>query len=204
MSATTGSARFFGEPLAGLSPDRIAAIGLIRAFQTARVFPGMTVLENVLAGAHSRTTIAPWRQMLWSAAARREERELRRRAETMLDLAGLLPLAHRPTAELSDMLRAISDGGVTILVVEHNMSLVMGVADQIVVLDAGRIIAIGPPSEIRVNQTVIEAYMGHVASRYLGLGGPAVTSRMNQSSREKLTREVRAGARSTLTFVSRL
>ena len=64
------------------------------------------------------------------------------------------------TAELSDMLRAISDGGVTILVVEHNMSLVMGVADQIVVLDAGRIIATGSPAEIRSDRTVIEAYMG--------------------------------------------
>ncbi len=198
MPASAGSVRYFGDALAGLAPERIAARGLIRAFQTARVFPGMTVLENVLTGAHTRVRVAPWRQMLWSQAARVEERSLRRHAETLLDLAGLLPFAHRPatelpmgaqklleilralmaqprlllldepaaglndteTAELSDMLRAIRDGGITILVVEHNMSLVMGVADQIVVLDAGRVIATGTPAEIRVNEAVIAAYMG--------------------------------------------
>ena len=58
------------------------------------------------------------------------------------------------------MLRAIRSGGITTLVVEHNMSLVMGVADQVVVLDAGRTIAVGSPSEIRTNRAVIEAYVG--------------------------------------------
>ncbi len=195
---TTGTVRCFGELLAGLAPEAIAARGLIRAFQTARVFPGMTVLENVLTGAHTRIRSPAWRQMLWSGAARREEQGLRRRAETLLDLAGLLKLADRPasalpmgaqklleiiralmaaprlllldepaaglndteTAELADMLRAIQDGGITIVVVEHNMSLVMGVADQVIVLDAGSVIATGTPAEIGRNPVVIEAYMG--------------------------------------------
>ena len=198
MPASAGSVRYFGDPLAGLSSERIASLGLIRAFQTARVFPGMTVLENVLTGAHTRVRVSPLRQMVWSSGARGEEQALRRHAERLLDLAGLLEFAHRPatelpmggqklleilralmaqprlllldepaaglndteTAELSDMLRAIRDAGITILVVEHNMSLVMGVADQIVVLDAGRVIATGEPAEIRVNETVIAAYMG--------------------------------------------
>jgi branched-chain amino acid transport system ATP-binding protein len=58
------------------------------------------------------------------------------------------------------MLGAIRSGGITVLLVEHNMSLVMGVADQVVVLDAGRIIAIGSPGEIRTNAAVVEAYVG--------------------------------------------
>jgi branched-chain amino acid transport system ATP-binding protein len=198
LPATSGAVQYFGAPLDGLSAEQIAARGLIRAFQTARVFPGMTVLENVMVGAHRLMRVPAYRQMLWSLGARREERSVRARAETLLEIAGLLGARDRPaselpmgaqklleviralmaaprlllldepaaglndteTAELAVLLRAIRDGGITLLVVEHNMSLVMGVADQIVVLDAGRTIAIGPPSEIRTNAAVIEAYVG--------------------------------------------
>ncbi len=198
MPATSGTVRFFGQPLDALSPERIASLGLIRTFQTARVFPGMTVLENVMTGAHCRMHVPAWRQMVWSRSARREDDAIRDRADTLLDVAGLLPLARQPatdlpmgaqklleiiralmaaprlllldepaaglndteTAELSAMLRAIRTAGITVLVVEHNMRLVMGVADQVIVLDAGRTIAIGTPTEIRLNPAVIEAYVG--------------------------------------------
>jgi branched-chain amino acid transport system ATP-binding protein len=198
LPASAGQVRYFGQLLDGLTPQRIAAGGLIRAFQTARVFPGMTVLENVMTGAHRLMQVPAYRQMLWSPAARREGRAVRDRADRLLDVAGLLPLRDRAasdlpmgaqkmleviralmaaprlllldepaaglndteTAELSAMLRAIRRGGITILVVEHNMSLVMDVADQVVVLDAGRTIAVGPPHEIRRNEAVVEAYMG--------------------------------------------
>ena len=198
MPATSGTVHLFGQPIGDLRPERIAALGLIRAFQTARVFPGMTVLENVMAGAHFRMRAPAWRQMMWSPSARREEATIRARAETLLDITGLLPLAARPatdlpmgaqklleiiralmaaprlllldepaaglndteTAELSAMLRAIQQGGITVLLVEHNMALVMGVADQVIVLDAGRTIAIGTTAAIRADPAVIEAYVG--------------------------------------------
>jgi branched-chain amino acid transport system ATP-binding protein len=64
------------------------------------------------------------------------------------------------TAELGTILRAIRDTGHTVLVVEHNMSLVMGVSDQVVVMDAGRVIATGPPRAIRSNPEVVRAYFG--------------------------------------------
>lgn len=196
--ASSGEARFFGETLAGCSASRIAARGLVRTFQAARVFPGMTALQNVLAGAWMHQRSSSLAQMLWLTDARREEKALTRRAERLMDLVGLadfrdaaatdLPmgaqkmleviraLMARPrmllldepaaglndteTAELSALLRAVRDSGVTVMLVEHNMGLVMNIADQIVVLDAGSVVADGTPTEIRGNQRVIEAYVG--------------------------------------------
>jgi branched-chain amino acid transport system ATP-binding protein len=67
------------------------------------------------------------------------------------------------TADLASLLRAVKDSGVTVMVVEHNMSLVMGVADQVIVLDAGSIVARGTPREIQANPRVIAAYVGEAA-----------------------------------------
>ncbi|MGD0148226.1 MAG: ABC transporter ATP-binding protein [Xanthobacteraceae bacterium] len=196
--ATAGEMFFYGTPLNRLSPGDIARLGLIRTFQTARVFPGMTVLENVLVGGHNQVRRGAARQMLWLPSARREERALTGRADAFLDIVGLSQFRHaaatdlpmgaqklldviralmaRPrmllldepaaglndseTAELASLLRAVRDSGVTVMVVEHNMSLVMSVADRVMVLDAGSLVASGTPQEIRQNARVIEAYVG--------------------------------------------
>lgn len=196
--SNSGEVLFLGRSLKGVAPMKIAERGLIRTFQSARVFPGMTVLENVLAGRHRLMRHHGLSQMIWSPAARSEDRDLRRRAEAMLDLVGLahfrnahavdLPMGAQKllevvralmaqprllcldepaaglndteTHELAALLRAIRASGVPVLVVEHNMSLVMNVADTIVVLEAGAVIATGTPAQIQGNERVIEAYLG--------------------------------------------
>jgi branched-chain amino acid transport system ATP-binding protein len=81
---------------------------------------------------------------------------------TLLDepVAGLNP---EETAEIAGLLRLLRQQGKTILLVEHDMELVMGVADQVVVLDGGKLIASGPPEEVRVNPLVLEAYLGRMS-----------------------------------------
>jgi branched-chain amino acid transport system ATP-binding protein len=197
-----GTVAFFGTPLAGKTSDAIARLGLVRTFQTARVFPGMTVLENVLAGLHVAARTSPWAHAFALRSARREERALRARAVALLDAVGIADLQERDalalplgsqkivelvralvarprlllldepaaglndteTAQLARLLRAIHGSGTTVFVVEHNMSLVMGIADRVLVLDAGSLIASGSPREIQANQAVIEAYVGRAAA----------------------------------------
>ena len=196
--ADAGEVRLFGRPLAGLPPRAIAALGLIRTFQSARIFPGMTALENVLAGAHLHLRSPAVAQMLWLPSARAEERTLARKALDLLELVGLagfrdvaaseLPMGAQKllevirglmaapklllldepaaglndseTAQLGALLSAVRDSGITVMVVEHNMSLVMGIADQVIVLDAGNVVTAGTPAAIRSDPRVIEAYVG--------------------------------------------
>jgi branched-chain amino acid transport system ATP-binding protein len=198
MSRDAGTVMFAGRDLASLSPVKIAGLGLIRTFQSARVFPGMTAIENVMVGAHRLGHHSLPSQMLWLSGARDEERRLRHRAEEMLELVGLssfaethateLPMGAQkllevvrglmaqpkllcldePAAGLNDteteglanLLRAIRSLGIAVVIVEHNMSLVMNVADRIVVLDSGAIIATGTPPQVQNNSRVIEAYLG--------------------------------------------
>lgn len=197
-SATEGSIVFLGHELTRLSISAIAKLGIVRTFQAARVFPGMTTIENVIIGGHLGASVHPVYHMLRLPKARQEELKLVEKAEALLELGELLSfrdqaatdlpigaqklvdlfrallanprmlLLDEPAAGLNDtetlklatLLRAICQTGITVVVVEHNMSLVMSIADNIIVLDAGKIIAVGSPSEIKVNQLVINAYLG--------------------------------------------
>jgi branched-chain amino acid transport system permease protein len=187
-----------GRPITGLRSDRITSLGLFRTFQTARVFPQLTVLDNVLVGGYRLGRAGYLAQSLRLPRSRREERRMEARARRLLDVmsladradqrAAVLPLAAqkylelaralmaRPsvvlfdepaagmndaeTAELGMILRAVRDTGHTVVVVEHNMSLVMGVCDQVVVMDAGSVIAAGPPQAVQNDPLVISAYFG--------------------------------------------
>jgi branched-chain amino acid transport system ATP-binding protein len=199
-----GDVRFHGKSIAGFAPERIAGLGLTRTFQSARIFPGMTTLENALVGAHRHLRGGPLAQMAWLPSVRDEERRITARAEALLELVGLAPFRSAPattlpmgaqkllevvralmarprlllldepaaglndseTAELSALLSAVRANGITVVVVEHNMSLVMEVADEVIVLDTGSVLARGTPAEIQRDGRVIAAYIGQGAEMH--------------------------------------
>jgi branched-chain amino acid transport system ATP-binding protein len=178
-----GSIRFAGREVGGLAAEEVCRLGIARTFQITRSLKDMTVLENVLVGALCRTLSVrragdAAREVLalmglearadTSAAtltiADKKRLELARALATrprmlLLDevMAGLTP---KETVEAVALIRGIKEQGVTLLVVEHVMEVIMPISNRVVVLDGGRKIAEGPPVEIARNPDVIQAYLG--------------------------------------------
>ncbi len=179
--ADAGAVALSGKRLTGLPPHRVARCGVARTFQHIRLFKELSVFDNVLVGAEqsSRSSARVRTQDILRQAELAELNDLRadqlsyghqRRLEIARAVAAqpkLLILDEpaagmNPTekAGLERYLRALRDDGLTLLLVEHDMGLVMGISDAIVALNFGRVIAAGSPSAVRHAPAVIEAYLG--------------------------------------------
>jgi branched-chain amino acid transport system ATP-binding protein len=204
LEPTSGDIRFDDQSIVGLTPHDIVERGIARTFQNIRLFGAMTVIANVMTGAHTRMKASWWASLLKLPAVREEEAATRKRARELLRLVGLprryeedwaknLPygdqrrlelaraLASEPklllldeptagmnpgeTAQMTALIKRLRDElDLTVLLIEHDMKVVMGISERITVLDYGEKLAEGSPEEIRANPRVIEAYLGKQAT----------------------------------------
>ncbi len=186
----TGEIRFNGEAITNTTPDKVFRMGVGRTFQLTRIFPRLTVLENM--------HVAAQRTGIKGLVSRWSSTHEQRRSLELLEFVGISQLKNEPAETLSygqkkllefafvliadpqvilldepagginptmighitKRIRMLNQRGVTFLVVEHNMEFVMGLCDLVMVMHRGTKIAQGTPQEVRANPDVLEAYLG--------------------------------------------
>jgi branched-chain amino acid transport system ATP-binding protein len=179
----TGEIRLDRRRISGLTPEQCAALGIARTFQVVRSFDSMTVLENVMVGAYVRTSrsrvamaraletlaftgLSPRADTPAHALTPAEKRrlEVARALATgprllLLDemLTGLTPVEAQAGVQL---VRDVRARGITVMMVEHVMEVLLPLVDRAVVLDLGRVLTIGAPADVVRDPDVIRAYLG--------------------------------------------
>ena len=208
-----GGVAFAGRDVTRWSPQRRAQVGLVRSFQTARLFPTLTVREALQVAAERRQPTNLLAAALGSPAP---DRLRRARAAQQLDLMGLSDVADAPLGSLSTgtrrmaelaclllleprlllldepssgvaqadgaaladlLLRVNQELGTTLLIIEHDLPLLARLCPRLVAMDSGRIIADGPPDDVRAHPRVVRSYLGTDSAAVHRSGAPAVLVR---------------------------
>jgi branched-chain amino acid transport system ATP-binding protein len=196
---TSGRITFEDHEITGMTPHRVASLGIARTFQNIELFEHATVLQNLLIGRHRHSSTKLWQEALFLSSARKAEIAHREAVEKVIDFLDLavyresivagLPYGVRKVVELA---RALSmeprlllldepssglnpeetddmafwiedikkDLGITVLMVEHDMSLVSRVSDRVLALAQGEMLSLGTSREVQSDPKVIEAYLG--------------------------------------------
>jgi branched-chain amino acid transport system ATP-binding protein len=188
LVSTSGKVLFEGHDITNLTPEARAQLGLARTFQVPQTFEGMTVLENVMIGAFLRTSHraaaetkaravlervgmtrladAPARSLGTPGRKRLEiARALATEPKVLLLDEAMAGLTQREVQLAIDLVRDIHRSGITLVIVEHIMEVIMSLASRVVVFHQGKEIARGSPREVTANPAVIEAYLGKRAAK---------------------------------------
>jgi len=216
FTPSRGKVRLDGEDISDLAPHRRSRMGLVRSFQDAALFAGLTVRQCAMVAQQQAVPVRTWAALVRTPGERRAERERGRRADDLLAAFGLTTyadaliaelstgtrrvcelvcalsldprvllldepsagLAQREVEQLPDLLGRVQEiTGATVLLVEHDLPLVLGLSSRVLALELGRVIADGTPEQVRHDPEVQRSYLGGDPNAINRSGKPATRRR---------------------------